>query len=454
MPAARSLLALALLAAAPACLAAPVSGPASGPMRFDFGSGPVAAGHVAVAPDTLYSAARGYGLLAANTVASRHTSGGDALRGDALVSSQSFLFVVSLPEGNYDITVHLGAPDAPSETTVKAETRRLVLERVAVPAGAVESRRFTVNIRNAALPGGGRVALKDTERGPGVLHWDDTLALEFNGPLAAVAGLEITPRPDALTVYLAGDSTVTDQPGEPWSAWGPMLPRFFTPGVAIANHAWSGLSLASFKAGRRLEKILSTLRPGDYVLIQFAHNDQKERGENVGAFGSYAQHLRDYADAIRERGGKPVFVTSMYRRRFEGGKLIDTLGDFPAAMRQVAAEKDVPLLDLHAMSADLFSALGQERSKLAFVHYPAGSFPGQDKDLADNTHFSPFGGYALARCIVEAIREKLPALAAHLAPEIGRFDPSRPDDPAAFSLPPSPARDTLRIPEGDGRRAD
>jgi lysophospholipase L1-like esterase len=106
-------------------------------------------------------------------------------------------------------------------------------------------------------------------------NWDGKLSLTFSGTHPAVSSIEIRPAPDATTVYLAGDSTVTDQEDEPWAAWGQILPAFFRPGVAIANHAQSGESLASFTSERRWEKILDTLRAGDYVFIQFAHNDQK-----------------------------------------------------------------------------------------------------------------------------------------------------------------------------------
>jgi lysophospholipase L1-like esterase len=381
--------------------------------------------------DTLYTAERGYGFLPA-------ASAGTA-----------FHFVVDLPEGNYDVTVQLGDAAEAGDTTVKAETRRLMLESVRTAPGEFVSRTFTVNVRTPAIAGTDRrVALKDRERD--ALHWDDKLILEFNGPRPAVTGLSIRRNDSALTVYLAGDSTVTDQPGEPWAAWGQMLPRFFPAGVAIANHAESGLSLASFRASARLDKILSTLRPGDYVLIQFGHNDQKETGEGVGAFTTYADSLRAYVDAIRAKGGEPVLITSMYRRRFPNGVLQDTLGDFPEAVRRVSQERKVPLIDLHAMSARLFTALGPDRSKEAFVHFPAGAY-GSDKAVRDDTHFSPYGAYELARCIVEGIRQNVPALAVRLAPDVTAYDPASPADTSAFPIPPSPPRGNVRIPDGDGR---
>lgn len=450
-----SLVASATLALTSACHAAPTTNP---PMRFDFGAGAVASGTTQITPASRYSAALGYGLISADELKGSATPGAssasaasaDALRSDAIVADHPFSFAIDLPEGNYDVTVLLGDPTAAADTTVKAETRRLMLESVKTKAGSLDSRTFTVNIRQPAIAGGGRVSLKEREKD--ALHWDNKLILEFNGPHAAVAGLDIRRNDSALTVYLAGDSTVTDQPGEPWASWGQMLPRYFPAGVAIANHAESGLSLASFRGQKRLDKILSTIRPGDYVLIQFAHNDQKEKGEGVGAFTTYAASLRSYVDAIRAKDGIPVLVTSMYRRRFDAeGKVQDSLGDFPTAMRQVAKEKKTPLIDLHAMSAKLFGALGAEPSKAAFVHFKAGSFPGQDKDLKDDTHFSPYGAYELARCIVEGIRSDVPELAKRLSPDAGHFDPSHPDSVKDFNVPTSPPSGSVRIPDGDGR---
>ena len=445
-PASRLLLATLALSAYPARADTP-------PLRFDFGPGTIAPGCVGIGPDTLYSATRGYGLISGEGVSASTASSAsaalDALRADALTGTRPFSFAIDLPEGNYDVILQLGDRAAGADTTVKAETRRLLLESLPTAAGTVQTRTFTVNVRTPDLPGGRRVILKERERG--VAHWDQRLTLEFNGPRPAVAGLEIRRNDAALTVFLAGDSTVTDQPGEPWAGWGQMLPRFFPAGVAVANHAESGLSLASFRGSGRLEKILSLLKPGDYVLIQFGHNDMKEKGDGVGPFTSYAADLRGYAEAIRAKGGEPVFITSMYRRRFEKGALVDTLGDYPVAVRQIAQEQQIPLIDLHAMSRRLFTALGPDQSKQAFVHFPAGAYPGQAKEVKDDTHFSSYGAYALARCVVEGIRAEIPSLAARLAPGIPGFNPDFPVPPAEFTLPASPPADEVRIPEGDGR---
>ena len=140
------------------------------------------------------------------------------------------------------------------------------------------------------------------------------MTLEFNDTRPCVCALEITKADDVPTVYLLGDSTVCDQPREPWNSWGQMLTRFFKPGVAVANHAESGESLRSSLGARRLDKVLSTMKAGDYLFIQYGHNDMKERGEGVGAFTTYKADLKRFVAETRKRGGIPVLVTSMDRK--------------------------------------------------------------------------------------------------------------------------------------------
>ena len=146
-------------------------------------------------------------------------------------------------------------------------------------------------------------------------------------------------------MFLAGDSTVTDQTAEPYSSWGQMLPRFFGPDVAVANHAESGESLRSFVAERRFEKIFDLIKPGDYLFLQFAHNDQKLGSDTA----PYEALLRSVIADTRERGAVPVLVTSMQRRRFDSrGAVVNSLEGFPDAMRGVAKTDGVALIDLDA----------------------------------------------------------------------------------------------------------
>ena len=340
-------------------------------------------------------------------------------------------------EGIYQVTVEFGAADVDSVTTVKAEARRLMALNVAVPKGRTETRTFLVDVRRPEYAGG-RVALKGRE--DGMPTWDDSLSLEFLGAAARARVISVRPAdPSVIRIFLAGDSTVCDQNHEPFVGWGQALPLFFGPKAAIANHAESGRALRSFKGERRLDKILSQLRAGDFVLIQFGHNDQKEKGEGVGAFTTYATRLREYVAAIRAKGGKPVLITAVARRRFdEQGKVFESLGDFPEAVRRVAKELAVPLVDLNATSKQVYQSLGVEPSKLALLHYPANTFPGQTAPLRDDTHFSAYGAYEMARCAVEGIRSGVPELAPFLAASVVPFDPTHPDEPVKVAIPASP----------------
>jgi lysophospholipase L1-like esterase len=242
--------------------------------------------------------------------------------------------------------------------------------------------------------------------------------------------VSIAPAPGVPTIYLAGDSTVCDQPYEPFNSWGQMFPRFFGPGAAIANHAESGESLRSFISENRLAKLDSLMRPGDYLFIQFGHNDQKERGENVGAFTTYKADLERFVADARGHGVTPVLVTPVSRRTFgDDGKITNSLGDYPEAVRRVAREQGVALIDLNAMSAALYEALGPEGAKSLFPTI---------NGKVEATHHDNYGSYELAKCVVEGIKAGHLRIADLLLGDAPPFDPAHPDPLGFFRVPPSP----------------
>jgi lysophospholipase L1-like esterase len=421
--------------------------PAGPTFKFDFGPGRAAAGYRPVLPTASYTKEVGYGFDFGTTATGIERGGKDALKGDFVTSAQPFYFSVNVPEGNYNVTVTLGDLKGTSSNFIKAESRRLLLETTATRPGQFITQTWTINVKNRRIAGGGEVSLKPRELAK--LDWDDKLTLEFDGAPTALVSLEITPASQATTVFLAGNSTVVNQDDEPWAAWGQMLPRFFGPGVAVANHAESGLSLASFLGSHRLDKVLSVMKPGDYLFIEFGHNDQKEKGPNDGPYLAYTERLKLYVAEARKRGGIPVLVTSTSRRSFgAGGKIENSLGDFPAAVRQVAQQENVPLIDLNAMTTKLYEAMGDEESKKAFVHYPANSYPGQPTPLADNTHFNPYGAYEVARCVVEGMKMAKLDLVKYLRPSLPPFDPAQPDALAQWRWPESP-RSAVTKPDGN-----
>lgn len=352
-----------------------------------------------------------------------------------------FYFSVAVSEGNYRITVVLGDAAAPAATLVRAESRRLMIETVRTAAGEFATRTFIVNVRHAALPpppanapGSSTVALKLREQGS--FTWDEKLTLEFNGPAPRVRSIRLEPA-NMPTVFLLGDSTVTDQRSDPAASWGQMLPRFFRADIAIANHAESGETMKSFLAEHRLAKVLSLARRGDWMLIQFGHNDQKANWPQTyaEAHTTFRAYLKALVAEAKLRDVQPILVTSPERRTFApGGKIRSTHGDYPAVVQAVAAEENIPCLDLRAASAAFYEALGPQRAPLAF-----------NDGGKDATHHNTYGAYVLAACVADAIKQHAPALAAHLAEGFTGLDPQRPPAIESIALPPSPLRTDEKI---------
>lgn len=400
--------------------------------KFDFGAGKAAPGYTAVTAQTLYNNATGYGFL--DTAGLRTGVGFKKTncKDDHITSVKPFFFSVKIPEGNYDVTVVLGDAQGPSATTVRAECRRLFLQNIRTKKGEFKIGQFTVHVKDSIIRDTGgqlvdKVKLKSRE--VSYFHWDNQLTIEFCDSAAKVCAVEIKPNNTATTVFLSGNSTVVDQDREPWASWGQMIPSFFEPGkICIANYAESGETLSSFRGARRLQKLLSLMKAGDYLFIEFGHNDMKQKGEGVGPFTTYKASLKYFISEVKKKGGIPVLVTSMHRRSFDtAGHIINTLLEYPEAVRQTAKEENVAIIDLNAMSKIMYEAWGPEKSVKAFVHYPANTFPGQDKKLEDNTHFNTYGAYEIARCIVQAIRDiKLP-IAKNLKKNIPVFNPAMPD---------------------------
>lgn len=385
---------------------------------FDFSLTGSQKGKTAVTAADEYSAERGYGYDFGT--AQKAQDGGP------------YYFSVRVPDGNYKVTMALGSKKRTATTTVRAESRRLMAENIATKKGQTKVITFTVNKRDTRIGDNDYVRIKAREKGK--LNWDDKLTLEINGDAPACASIRVEPASDSVrTIWLCGNSTVVDQDYEPWASWGQMIPRWFDENVCIANYGESGETASSFIAANRLKKILSLIKPQDYIFIEFGHNDQKQKQPGAGAYYNFATCLKTFVDEARRKGAVPVFVTPTQRRSFDGnGKIQETHGDYPDAMRWVAKREGVQVIELHDMTRTFYESMGAEGSKKAFVHYPAGTYPNQDKPLADNTHFNPYGAYEISKMVVEGIKELGLPFAKELRPDYVTFDPSAPDNADEF----------------------
>ncbi|MBQ8674582.1 MAG: rhamnogalacturonan acetylesterase [Bacteroides sp.] len=391
--------------------------------KFDFTTGKkVKEGYTKVTPDTRFNEETGYGY--------------DLIASPDGKTVTPFFFSVCLPDGNYHVTAVVGNKKKAGNTTLRGESRRLFHESVATKRGELKSCTFVINKRNTRINDTESVRIKKREQGK--LNWDDKLTIEVNGEAPQLAELIIRRADEVPTLFLCGNSTVVDQDQEPWASWGQMIPRFFDNGVCFANYAESGESANTFIAAKRLAKALSQMKKGDYIFIEFGHNDQKQKGPGKGAFYSFMTSLKTFIDEARARGAHPVLVTPTCRRAFdENGRIRNTHEDFPEAMRWLATKENVPLIELNEMTRTLYEALGVEASKRAFVHYPAGTYPKQEKALADNTHFNPYGAYQIAKCVIEGMRKATPELIPHLSTDPA-YNPATPDNPDTFQWSPSP----------------
>lgn len=230
--------------------------------------------------------------------------------------------------------------------------------------------------------------------------------------------LGLAPAGPKPTIYLIGDSTMADKPlaDNPERGWGQLLPTFFEPGMVIKNYAVNGRSTKSYIDEHRWDTVLAQLQPGDWVMIQFGHNDAKisDSTRYAAPQGAYKTNLERFVKEARAKGANPVLITPVARRQFTNGVLEDTHGQYPVVVRAVAAAMQVPLLDLQQSSAALLTQEGEAGSVKMFKTTPAGHYNSLPQGVTDNTHFSGYGAAKMAALIAGAIREQHLPLATYL----------------------------------------
>ncbi|UGB32050.1 rhamnogalacturonan acetylesterase [Metabacillus sp. B2-18] len=220
---------------------------------------------------------------------------------------------------------------------------------------------------------------------------------------------------DKQTIYIAGDSTAANCPEAeaPMAGWGQLFHTFFIDNIRIQNEAMGGRSSNSFIEEGRLQAILEQMKPNDYLFIQFGHNDQKSYGTEP--YTSYQEHLAQYILGAREKKAIPILLTSVQRRTFtEDGKIENTLGEYPEAMRQLAARLDVPLIDMWAKTKELYERFGIEDSKRLFTILLPNVHHNYPDGIEDNTHFSEDGALEIGKLVIEGMKELQLPVVSHL----------------------------------------
>ncbi|WP_405391764.1 rhamnogalacturonan acetylesterase [Streptomyces sp. NBC_01102] len=314
----------------------------------------------------------------------RPAAGPDAL--DHCTGTAPVLCHFDVAPGTYRVRVLLGGGAGAGSTSVTAETRRTVLAETPNAAGKTVRRSFTVDVR-------------EPEGEPTGPTGSPGLDLAFGGTAPRLAALRVE-RVRTPQILLAGDSTVCDQPGDPYSGWGQQLPQYLTDRIAVANYADSGEGSQSFRDNPALFPALrARIHRGDLVLVQLAHNDkQTDRA-------TYRTNLTAMIEDVRAEGGRPVLVTPIVRRWFNTDGTLDNgtallvngLGvDLPAEVRTLAAEQGTPLVDLTALTKARVEELGPEASKALYLY----------DEKRDNTHTSTRGATEYAALVLGELRDR------------------------------------------------
>ena len=414
-----------LLAQRPEDRPLPPATPVKAEFHFDFGPGKAAEGRVPVQADQVYTSELGYGFDFGSKVAGLERGGADPSTDGLVVAQESpFFFSVKVPEGNYRVTVTLGDRAEASDTTIRTEAAHMMAAKLVTAPGAFVTRTFYANVRRPELPpppqnapGGSKVHMFLAGEAE-ARCWDEKLTIEFNGPRPALCTMDVVKDDAVPTIFIAGDSTVGDPRRGPGGNWSTQLSQFFKPEIVVCNSAEGGETTKSFITGYRFDKVLSQMKPGDFFLIQFGHNDSKAQWpqsytEPGTTFDAY---LRVFIAETRKRGATPVLVTPM-ERRANG----DTVGRWARAMREVGAQEKVAVIDQWSASKELWTALGSDVNRA----------------FSDQTHLSGYGGYLLSKLMIAGIRKNVPELARFVVDDFVEMSPSKPE-PAPEYLSQSP----------------
>ncbi|MGO4108290.1 rhamnogalacturonan acetylesterase [Paenibacillus sp. YAF4_2] len=215
-----------------------------------------------------------------------------------------------------------------------------------------------------------------------------------------------------LTVYIAGDSTAANYPPEqaPMQGWGAKLGLFLPASYRVANEGVCGRSSKSFIEEGRLESILERIQPGDFLLIQFGHNDSKEdMDRHTSPWDTFPKYLQQYIGGVKDKGATPVLISPICRRHFDfDGLLIHTHGDYPRSVEALAVREKVSFIDLNGRSAAAFKEMGELKSKEWITWLMPGEHSNYPDGINDDTHLNECGAEAIARIVAEALIKQYP----------------------------------------------
>jgi len=223
---------------------------------------------------------------------------------------------------------------------------------------------------------------------------------------------------ESLTVHLVGDSTMSEKAADehPETGWGMPFADRFDDAVTVENYARNGRSTRTFLEQGRWEPVVRNLSEGDYVFVQFGHNDEVPTKEQHTTEENFVANFEKFVAETREHGGIPVLLTSIARREFdESGEPIDTHEVYAELTREVAQSRDVPLVDMDERSRALLRELGPDESKSLFNHLSPGDHPNYPDGVTDDTHFSEHGAARMADLVLDGVAELDLELAAHVA---------------------------------------
>lgn len=272
-------------------------------------------------------------------------------------------------------------------------------------------------------------------------------ALILSAALPLIAQAAPVEKNDTVTIFMIGDSTMANKPLDKENqerGWGQMLPLYFQGKVKIDNHAVNGRSSKSFVDEGRWAAVMEKIQPGDYVIIQFGHNDEKIKNKDRYTIpgSTFDEYLRNYVNDTRSKGGIPILMNSIVRRNFpasasiksedrddnppvgptsdtEGGFiLVDTHGDYLTAPRNVAAETGTVFIDMNKITHKLVQELGPTLSKDLYMWIPANTYEFCPKGKSDNTHLNVHGAIVVSRLAAQALAKEVPGLRQYVRPEV------------------------------------